>query len=633
MNNFENTGFLPPTQKYLQYPDPSQNEPFNKATHPANKPIISKHIFAVDSRQRNYNFFPKSNEYTIDVPDRYRNITSIELKAAMLPRTEYNVNSNNKYIDFSIGDYLSQLKWVNYNLVTDKGQMITDGTYPFTISPPNDVSGTQATATATLQNSIITNINITDSGSGYIYSVPPIVTLFDNDNFNVIIGKQYQAVLREGQYVIGGNPEFVLNSTDSYSSYTPFKFINEIEASLSYCILNDPDTTYTATPNPSEYCYTRKSWIDTQTGGAPSGTSDYPLLFTVRLMSQYPNLDTYTLTSRSNNINQYETNACNYNRMFFSNVLIVKMSGGASPPAAPFSDGASPPVTYTILGYYQIPYSNTNDYIVYLEAPTWSSTQSWVGFTETSLIKFAKWELLFATGENNILNSSTLFGFNKKNYYEPTENETVTVNCLTTSSPTPGPTLVPKGLTYSTENDWYLVGDPEYVMLSFRPKWGGSQLSEADDRVDSNTDTNVNRIFACLIYDTVQPAVLQDLSSGNSMSSVNSLGITNNQGTNSFLNQDNTFSEVKQLGGNVGAQNTNFNKPPGQLKALKGYDFDKKIIEFTQPLSQLSQLSIRFTKFSKRISRTDEELYNFHGKEHLLMFEITCGDLMTGKRF
>jgi hypothetical protein len=606
MNNFENTGFLPPTQKYLQYPDPSQNEPFNKATHPANKPIISKHIFAVDSRQRNYNMYPKSNEYTIDVPDRYRNITSIELKAAMLPRTEYNVNSNNKYIDFSIGDYLSQLKWINYNLVTDKtdnGQLITDGTYLFTISPPNDVSGTQATATATLKNSNITNINITDSGSGYIFSVPPRVTLFDNDNFTVIIGKQYQAVLREGQYTIGGNPEFVFDSTNSYPSYTPFKFINEIEASLSYCILNDPDISYTGPANPSEYCYTRKSWIDTQTGGAPSGTSDYPLLFTVRLMSQYPNLDTYTLTSRNNNINQYETNACNYNRMFFSNVLIVKNRDPTFIPGVTttVNDGAL--VTYTVIGYYPIPNSPTNDYIVYLKAPAWSATQSWAGFTETPLIKLVKWELLFATGENNILNSSTLFGFNKKNYYEPTKNKTVTVNCLTTTPPTPKPTLVPKGLTYSTENDWYLVGDPEYVMLSFRPKWGGSQ------------------------------AVLQDLSSGKSMSSVNSLGITNNQGTNSFLNQDNTFSEVKQLGGNIGAQNTNFNKPPGQLKALKGYDFDKKIIEFIQPLAQLSQLSIRFTKFSKRVSRTDEELYNFHGKEHLLIFEITCGDLMTGKRF
>ena len=39
-------------------------------------------------------------------------------------------------------------------------------------------------------------------------------------------------------------------------------------------------------------------------------------------------------------------------------------------------------------------------------------------------------------------------------------------------------------------------------------------------------------------------------------------------------------------------------------------------------------------KFTQNLNAGDsKELYDFHGKEHLLIFEITCGDLMTGKRF
>ena len=44
------------------------------------------------------------------------------------------------------------------------------------------------------------------------------------------------------------------------------------------------------------------------------------------------------------------------------------------------------------------------------------------------------------------------------------------------------------------------------------------------------------------------------------------------------MNYDNTLSEVKQLTGNTGSQNTSYNRPPGQLKAMKGSDFDKKAI-------------------------------------------------------
>ena len=68
---------------------------YNEVTHPADlKCKPAKHILAIDSRQRDFIKFPHPNCYSIDIPN-YNNVTGIELKAAMLPRTEYNVNSCN----------------------------------------------------------------------------------------------------------------------------------------------------------------------------------------------------------------------------------------------------------------------------------------------------------------------------------------------------------------------------------------------------------------------------------------------------------------------------------------------------------------------------------------------------------
>ena len=81
IQNFANDNYNPEVSNYIQFPDPSQNEPFNRATFPSDKPIIAKHIFAVDSRQRDYNIYPYANNYYVPIPERYRNVTGIELKS------------------------------------------------------------------------------------------------------------------------------------------------------------------------------------------------------------------------------------------------------------------------------------------------------------------------------------------------------------------------------------------------------------------------------------------------------------------------------------------------------------------------------------------------------------------------
>ena len=65
---------------------------------------------------------------------------------------------------------------------------------------------------------------------------------------------------------------------------------------------------------------------------------------------------------------------------------------------------------------------------------------------------------------------------------------------------------------------------------------------------------------------------------------------------------------------------------PGNLKALKGYDFDKKIVVFEPPIAKLDYIGVSFKKYNG-------ELYDFHGKDHLLIFEVGCNDINTGNRW
>lgn len=613
MQNFQNMNFRPDISEYVKYQDPTQNEVFNKATHPSEKPIITKHIFAVDSRQRDYSKFPKANNYYIPIPERYRNVTAIELKAAMLPRTEYNVNSVNRYLDFVIGDFITD---VNINGDLTNFETTDAGTYTFTTQGV----GTNGQIQFDLgTNGRISNIIVNNSGSGYSYSEPPrfVCTttskqyLFDSLNIDAVIGFEYVGKLREGQYSIGGNPEFYLSS-GTIQSWVPNNLVCELENAMSYAILED-----------SNYCYSRKSVV--QGGTNTTGGTDYPLLFTTRLMSQYPNVTTYETNAQPNPEN-YNTNACTFNRMYFTNCLIFKYTIVGPPVVgSTVTDGNS--INYKILKVQQIPASTSgNDYIIYCELDDPSA--SWVGLTPiTSVLELAHWEFLFATGRNKVINSATLLGYNKRNYgyNDIVANQVIQVN-------SPSNTLIPSGFTYSTENDYYLYGDPEYVVLSFRPKYGGNSIIGINDRVDSNPNSNLDRVFACLIYDTVQPAVLQDLSSGKLDTYAGSQADDNNKNKGTFLEYDSNITDTKQLVGNSGYINTSYYRPPGQLKAMKGSEFDRKIVEFPQPVAQIFNMNIRFTKFSKGAIGSDEELYNFHGKEHLLLFEITCSDLLTGRR-
>ena len=224
MQNFENLNYTPDVTDFIQFPNPATNEPFNRATQLQDKPAIGKHIFAVDSRQRDFTKYPNANEYSIPVPERYRNVTGIELKGAILPRTEYNVNSCNKYIDMNVGDFISDVLIEGTNEVyffnnINQKIMAPSNTYTFKIFDNQAVS--PARIKAAVKDGKITSIIIEKAGANFSYTNPPSLVLGGivdgvsrefTIKFKVIVGIDIPIEIREGQYLIGGNPELYVRN-------------------------------------------------------------------------------------------------------------------------------------------------------------------------------------------------------------------------------------------------------------------------------------------------------------------------------------------------------------------------------------------------------------------------------------
>jgi hypothetical protein len=239
---------------------------------------VSKTV-VVDSRQRNCAKFPSPSKYRINLGDTFKNINAIELKGAIIPKSSYNVHSSNNKIDFSIGDQVASIKILN------GGAGYTSVPNVIIATPLN--AGLNATATAYISvHGVITNIQITFSGSGYIPSRPPPVIIDPPQNkkqavYPVVIanvGTCYNAALRVGEYEIGGNP------TEPTTS-TPTNLLLEIQDAMNHQV------------NGGNY--------------VPNSTSP----FAVRLVSQYPLLGAEIGTPES-----FNTNSCKFNRIQIVNV-------------------------------------------------------------------------------------------------------------------------------------------------------------------------------------------------------------------------------------------------------------------------------------------------------------------------
>jgi hypothetical protein len=107
MSNFSN--FPEAISKNLQQVNTSYDPyiikpPDRNKTHGS----ITKHL-VVDSRDRDYLLYPLSNKYRVDVPQEWKDVTSIELTLAQIPNTFYNITIANNvfYISDSANNILS----------------------------------------------------------------------------------------------------------------------------------------------------------------------------------------------------------------------------------------------------------------------------------------------------------------------------------------------------------------------------------------------------------------------------------------------------------------------------------------------------------------------------------------------
>lgn len=61
------------------------------------------YFIVIDSRDRNHDLFPNSNNYQIEFDNVLRSVISVELVSAELPIVQYNINSNNNILHFTEG--------------------------------------------------------------------------------------------------------------------------------------------------------------------------------------------------------------------------------------------------------------------------------------------------------------------------------------------------------------------------------------------------------------------------------------------------------------------------------------------------------------------------------------------------
>ena len=319
-----------------------------KATLPWEEVATVTKTLVIDSRQRDCTKYKNPSFYQIEFGDIFKNITSVELKGAIVPKSVYNVHSGNNKIDFSIGDYVSSFQ------ILGSGAGYTSAPSVTISSPPG--AGTTATAQAIINTSgSITNLIITNAGSGYNPTNPPFVFVTPPNNLKEAvypriiskIGILYTATLRPGEYEIGGNP-------NPPGQTLPTKLLLEIQNAMNWAV----------------------------NGGSYDPASTSP--FAVCVVSQYPELTAIPGTPQA-----ADTNACQFNRIqvvntqfsiwqflwctgpndIISSASILGFNTVDSPIGIPTAAVVAPggtliPAGTTIRGYFDYNLQNDPEYVI-----------------------------------------------------------------------------------------------------------------------------------------------------------------------------------------------------------------------------------------------------------------------------
>lgn len=492
----------------------------NEGKIPNSSEIISgsEHIYVVDSRERDLKYFPNPAFYTIKFQHVFKNITSIELKGSLIPKTEYNVNSENMFIPFNVQDYITGIK------IRKRGYGYVDGIYgsgtpnpgAVSVTPPAVSSGIQAEISVVVSNNEITSIMIENRGSGYlrgyygnlnspengfymnsgasfINNIPIDKSLrhrFVSAEVDIVVGNELIASLTPGQYDFS-------HPNDSLPG-----LCREVTRSLQKAIDDAIDDNI----------------IVPEIGGPQTGEEYFP----------------------------YSTNNADNGSCFLTTN----------------SPNASPNVNVAI----QRGESDGYQQSLFLEL-LWSSED----FSDSSSMRLLGYGTYLTSNKYKVSFPSTPV--------DQTNNTTGELVVTWSSKPVIG------------KNDYNLVNTPKYVILSLGEN--GGEI----DRIES-TATSLDKGFATLVFDANAPEVV-------------------------FREPEDTLPAP---GTGTSDWSSLLNKP-GMMKAIKGADFDPKIISFgPAPLAELNSLTIKMTKMNG-------DLYDFHGKDHLLVFSFKCEDINSGNKW
>lgn len=80
--------------------------------------IEKEEYLIIDSRARNQDLYPETNDYQVELANEYRDILEIELLSANIPKSAYNINASNNTIHFDVGgtEYTASVSSGNYNI-------------------------------------------------------------------------------------------------------------------------------------------------------------------------------------------------------------------------------------------------------------------------------------------------------------------------------------------------------------------------------------------------------------------------------------------------------------------------------------------------------------------------------------
>jgi hypothetical protein len=170
-----------------------------------------------------------------------------------------------------------------------------------------------------------------------------------------------------------------------------------------------------------------------------------------------------------------------------------------------------------------------------------------------------------------------LLGFPKEIIYSGNNNIHGTSDGSCTTATLLDPSVVLEN-SILTRYDYNLLDYPNYLIMDLSVGRNSMNRNESLDK-------NINNSFCVILYDANDPDNIETVNINKGMYEPLSIRI---------------------------------NRKQGNLKALKGTDFDKKIIKFDPPII-IENLEVKFYKYNN-------EPYNFNNREHMLSFELITAE-------